>query len=184
MKVLKYLGVGSLAVIISLILGVVVLQRVSDGPIEFLQGGPFQTGEVVEEPVDDWSFGELASTQFELVGYGTSRQAGYIMLDGVAYMTCDLGFIWNRLEGTQKLVLNLIYVFKTWHMDAVEDGRARIRLDGKIYKTQFTKVEDPAIQAKLELRLEEMANEMFDDLGPATTDGPKDIWFFRIDSRA
>ena len=184
MTILKYLGAGLLVMIISLIIGVVIVQRVSDGPIEFLQGGPFKTGEIVEEPVDDWSFGELASTQFELVGYGTSRQAGYIMLDGVAYMTCDLGFIWNRLEGTQRMVLNLIYIFKTWHMDAAEDGRARIRLDGKIYKAQFTKVEDPAIQEKLELRLEEMANEMFDDLGPAPTDGPKDIWFFRIDSRA
>ena len=86
------------------------------------------------------------------------------MLDGVAYMTCDLGFIWNRLEGTQRMVLNLIYIFKTWHLDATEDGRARIRLDGKIYKAQFTKVEDPAIQEKLELRLEEMANEMFEEL--------------------
>ena len=184
MTVLKYLGVGLLAIIISLMLAVVVVQRVSDGPIEFLQGGPFKTGEVVEERVDDWSFGELANTQFELVGYGTSRRAGYIMLDGVAYMTCDLGFIWNRLEGTPKMILHLIYVFKTWHMDAVEDGRARIRLDGKIYETQFTKVEDPELQEKLKLRIEEMASEMFDDLGPAPVDGPRDIWFFRIDSRA
>ena len=183
MKVLKYLGVGLAAIIISLVLAVLVVQRVSDGPIEPLQGGPFKTGEIVEEPVDDWSFGELANAQFELEGFGTSRRAGYIMLDGVAYMTCDLGFIWNRLEGTPKLVLNLIYVFKTWHLDAVEDGRARIRMDGKIYKTQFTKVEDPELQARLEVRIEELASEMFGDLGPAPVDGPKDIWFFRMDPR-
>ena len=53
------------------------------------------------------------------------------MLDGVAYMTCDLGFIWNRLE----------------------------------------------------VRTEELASEMFGDLGPAPVDGPKDICFFRMDSR-
>tara|TARA_R110002072_G_scaffold59158_1_gene150675 strand:- start:13318 stop:13872 length:555 start_codon:yes stop_codon:yes gene_type:complete len=183
MRFLKYLGVGLLVIIISLSLGVVVVQRVSDGPIEFLQGGPFQTGEVVKEPVTDWSFGELGNTQFELVGYGTSRRAGFIMLDGVAYMTCDLGFIWNRLEGMPKMVLNLIYVFKSWHLDAVEDGRARIRLDGKIYETQFTKVEDPELQEKLKLRIETIFREMFGELGPQPVNGPKDIWFFRIDSR-
>ena len=183
MTTLKYLGVGLLVIFITLVLGVLVVQRVSDGPIEFLQGGPFKSGEIVEEPVDDWSFGELKNTQFELVGYGTSRRAGYIVLDGVAYMTCDLGFMWNRFEGAQRILLNLIYVFKTWHLDAAKDGRALIRLDGKIYKTQFTKVEDPELQERLKLRIEELAGEMFGELGPAPVSGPKDMWFFRIDSR-
>ena len=183
MKVLKYLGVGLLAIIVSLSVAVLVLQRVSDGPIEPLQGGPFKTGEIIEGPVDDWSFGELGNTQFELEGYGTSRRAGYIILDGVAYMTCDLGFIWNRLEGFPKFVLNTIYVFKTWHTDAVEDGRARIRIDGKIYKAQFVKVEDPVLQEKLKARIEVLFREMFGELGPVPTDGPKDMWFFRMDSR-
>lgn len=180
MKVLKYLGIGLLAVIFSLVVALLVVQRVSDGPIEPLQGGPFTTGEVIEEPVTDWSFGELADAQFELVGYGTTRRAGYIILDGEAYMTCDLGFIWNRLEGMPKLVLNVIYVFKTWHLDAAEDGRARIRMGGKIYNTHFTRVEDAELQKRLENRIEELASEMFGDLGPAPVEGPKDIWFFKM----
>lgn len=183
MKVLKYLSVGLFAIIVALVLTVLVVQRVSDGPIEPLQGGPFKTGELVEEPVEDWSFGALANTQFELVGYGTSRRAGYIMLDGKAYMTCDLGFMWSRFDGFQKVVLNLIYVFKTWHLNALEDGRALVRIDGKIYKAQFVKVEDPELQARLKARIETIATEMFGDLGPVPLDGPNDMWFFRMDAR-
>ena len=181
---LKYIGAGIVVLIVCLTLAVLVVQRVSDGPMEFLQGGPFKTGELVEEPVEDWSFGVGKNTEFELVGYGTSRTAGYIMLDGVAYMTCDLGFIWNRLDGMPRFILNTIYVFKTWHHDAVEDGRALIRLDDKIYKTQFTKVEDENLKDRLKVELEKLANEYFGgNLGPAPTSGPSDIWFFRMDPR-
>ncbi len=183
MTVLKYMGYGLLATILTLILAVMVIQRVSDGPIEPLQGGPFTTGEIVEAPVDDWSFGELKNTQFELEGFGTSRRAGYIMLDGVAYMTCDLGFMWNRLEGPGRIILNLIYVFKTWHLDAMEDGRARIRLDGKIYLAEFTKVDDAELQERLKRRVETLFGQMFGEIGPAPTEGPNDMWFFRIDAR-
>jgi hypothetical protein len=107
------------------------------------------------------------------------------MLDGAAYMTCDLGFIWNRLDsGMPRFVFNTIYVFKTWHLDAVKDGRALIRLDGKIYKTQFVKVEDENLKDRLKVELETLANEYFGgNLGPAPTSGPSDIWFFRMDPR-
>lgn len=184
MKVLKYLGAGLFALVVALILAVLVVQRVSDGPIEPLQGGPFKTGELIEEPVEDWSFGELADVQFELVGYGTSRRAGYIMLDGEAYMTCDLGYMWNRFDGVQRFILHTIYVFKTWHLDAVEDGRALVRIDGKIYKSQFTKVEDPELQQRLKLRIEKLATELFGDLGPAPLTGPNDMWFFKMEPRS
>jgi hypothetical protein len=75
-------------------------------------------------------------------------------------------------------------VFKTWHLDAVKDGRALIRLDGKIYKTQFMKVEDENLKDRLKVELETLANEYFGgNLGPAPTSGPSDIWFFRMDPR-
>ncbi len=183
MTVLKYLGYGLLATIVFLIVSILVVQRLSDGPIEPLQGGPFTTGELIETPVEDWSFGELKNTHFELVGFGTSRRAGYIMLDGVAYMTCDLGFMWNRLEGSSRILLNLIYVFKTWHLDAMEDGRALIRIDGKIYRAQFTKVTDAELQDRLKGRVEELFDQMFGEIGPAPIEEPNDMWFFRIDAR-
>ncbi len=182
----KYAGIFLGAVIVVVAVAVLVAQRVSDGPIAFLQGGPFQTGELVDEPVTDWSFGVGRPMAFELVGHGTSRTAGYIMHDGVAYMTCDLGYMWNRLDrGYQKWLLNLIYVFKRWHKDAVEDGRALLRIDGKLYKTQFVRVEDPELNQILRDKLEVLAREYFArDLGPPPTDPPNDIWFFRMDPRS
>lgn len=183
---MKYLGVFLVASIVVAIGAVLVAQRVSDGPMEFLQGGPFRTGELVEEPVTDWSFGVGRPMAFELVGFGTSRTAGYIMHEGVAYMTCDLGYMWNRLDGgPQRWLLNLIYTFKRWHKDAVEDGRVLIRIDGKLYKTQFVKVEDPELNRVLRGKLEDLARKYFAprELGPPPTEEPNDVWFFRMDPR-
>lgn len=181
---LKYIGIFLVSVIVMAIVAMMITQRVSDGPIEFLQGGPFKTGEWVDEPVKDWSFGLDKGTEFELVGFGTSRTAGYILHEGVPYMTCDLGFMWNRFEGQTRWILNLIYIFKRWHKDAVEDGRAVLRIEGKRYNVNFTKVEDPELDSILRTKIEQAAREYFaTDLGPRPTEPPNDIWFFRIDQR-
>lgn len=186
MVYLKWIGVSLGTLIILAVVGLLIAQRVSDGPMSFIQGGPFRTGELVDEQVTDWSFAQGKRTEFELVGFGTSRTAGFVILDGVAYMTCDLGFMWNRFEpGLLKSVLHVIYVFKHWHTDAVQDGRVLLRVDGdEIYRTQFVKVEDPELNARLRVRLEQVANEHFDsDLGPPPAEPPNDIWFFRMDPR-
>ena len=183
LKALKILGTSVVLIMALTVAAIMITQRVSDGPIEFLQGGPFTTGELVDGPVTDWSFGVGKETQFELVGFGTSRTAGYIIHDGVAYMTCDLGFMWNRFEGQQRRILKLIYLFKTWHHDAVEDGRARLRIDGRIYKANFVKVEDPELEAVLRTELEELGRQFVApaELGPRPTEPPNDVWFFRMD---
>jgi hypothetical protein len=172
-------------VIVAAIAAIMITQRVSDGPIEFLQGGPFKTGELVEDPVTDWSFAVNKPVEFELVGFGTSRVAGFIMHDGVAYMTCDLGFMWNRFEGRQRLILHLIYIFKRWHQNAVEDGRALLRIEDKIYKANFVKVEDPELNDILKVKLEELGRQYVApaELGPRPAEEPNDVWFFRMDPR-
>ena len=185
-KILKY-SMGALAVVCFLGVAIVsYIQRTSDGPMEPMQGGPFRTGELVDEPVADWSFAAARPVAFELESFGSSRMAGYIMHEGEAYMTCDLGFIWNRLEpGSQKFILRTLYTFKHWHTDALEDGRIRLRIDGKIYKATLEKVEDPRLNQELRNILEDQAREFFApmELPPEPSSEPKDIWFFRMDSR-
>ncbi len=182
---LKYISYALLTLILLSVVGILIAQRLSDGPMAFLQGGSFSSGELVEETVEDWSFAAGKEVEFELVGHGTSRTAGYIMHEGQAYMTCDLGFMWNRFEGQRRLILNLIYVFKRWHQDALEDGRALIRHEGKIFKTNFVKVEDPELEADLRATLEDLAREWIApaELGPPPAEEPNDIWFFRMDPR-
>ncbi len=186
LKILKY-SLGTLGLLCLLaVIAIFYVQSTSDGPIEPMQGGPFQTGEVVETLVEDWSFAAAKPVAFELEGFGSSRMAGFIMHEGEAYMTCDLGFIWNRLEpGTMKLALWTMYTFKHWHTDALADGRIRLRIDGKIYKANLEKVEDPDLNQQLRMVLEAQAREFFApmELPPEPSQAPNGIWFFKMSSR-
>ncbi len=181
---LKYLVLGLVGVVVVAIVGLLIAQRVSDGPMMgFIQGGPFKTGEIVETPVQDWSFAADQEFEFELVGPGTSRTAGVVMHDGVGYISCDLGFLWNRLEGSSTSVLRLIYLFKTWHHDAEEDGRAVIRVGGKRYPVYLERVTDPALVDELKTQMEALAAGYLGTgpLPPPPPEPPNDIWFFRVD---
>ena len=185
-KILKFLLIAVLLAFLLAVAIILYLQRTSDGPIEPMQGGPFVTGEIVNTPVHDWTFAAANPVPFELEAFGTTRMAGFIMHEGEAYMTCDLGFIWNRLQpGMQKTVLRVLYTFKQWHTDAVEDGRGRIRIDGNIYPVMFSKVEDPALNQALRDTIEAQAQEYFAplELGPEPEEAPNDIWFFKMESR-
>jgi len=184
MVILKYLGLGLVGLIVVAVVGLLIAQRVSDGPMMgFIQGGPFESGELVDTPVSDWSFAANQEFEFELVGPGTSRTAGVVMHDGVGYISCDLGFIWNRLEDASTSVLRLIYLFKTWHHDAEADGRAVIRVGGKRYPVYLERVTDSTLVGALKAQMEELAaGYLGATLGPPPAEPPNDIWFFRVDA--
>jgi hypothetical protein len=178
----KRLGILFLVLIGALILGLVIFQKVSDGPYGMLQGGHFRSGEMADSLTANYE--ELANkpTELLLVGPGSSRTLGIIMHDGMVYISCDLGFMWNRFEGMQKLVLNLIYVFKTWHLKAIEDGRAELRVEGKRYPGYLYLVEDEKLNTALKTQLEDLARQWIAPtlLGPVP-DAPNSILFFRFE---
>jgi hypothetical protein len=188
MQWLKWFGIGVGGLALTVVVGVLVAQRVADGPmLGFLQGGPLRSGEPVPGPIEDWSFAVGKSLEFELVGFGTSRTAGIILHDGVPYISCDLGFIWNRLEGgIGRAIPHAIYLFKHWHTDAEEDGRVRMRIEGRIYEGTLTRVQDPGQLANLKATLEDLARGYMAPtvLGPPPAEPPNDIWFFRVDPPA
>ncbi len=159
-----------------------VYQRFSDGPTGPLSGGPFRTGEVVPAPVDDWSL-LRGDFEFELVGDGTSRTAGGIWLDDKVYISCDLGFMWSRLpDGATRNILEVIFWFKDWHERATEDGRVRIRKDGRIYPVTIERVQDPALIEALKAAIEVEAAAFFEgvDISTRPEQPPNDIWFFLV----
>jgi len=170
------------SLVVVVFLSIKVLQRVSDGPIGPLQGGNFTTGELIDATTTDFATLAEKPAELLLVGPGTSRTLGFFMHDGIIYISCDLGFIWNRLEGSSKYILNLIYIFKDWHEEAVVDGRAELRIEGRRYAGQLTRVEDEALLSTLKTNLEEYAREFLgpEALGPIPPK-PNDIWFFRFD---
>lgn len=132
-SILKGLGI-----IIGLIALTVVLTlfaaRFADGPWAVISGGSFSTGEVVsEEP--DWAFvKDRQEVEFELVSTGRSRTTWIMEADGrifipSGYMNTTFGKIW-----------------KQWPAHAEEDGRAILRVDGKLYHRNMVRImEDPAL---------------------------------------
>ena len=178
-------------------IGFASIQRASDGPLnDIIPGGPLVAGELTREGPIDWDDeletlrgcrGEACSAnvlaELQLVEPAYSRFTGIMVADGDLYVPCDLGFMWNRFEGSQRYILELIYWFKTWHEHALLDGRAVIRIDGKRYAGQLVRVTDTSLEGALRRQLETMAIEWLkpDVLGPRPTDEPNDIWFFRFD---
>ncbi len=187
--------VGALALLVLAAAGIYVYLRAHDGPIGPIPGGPLRSGELVTDRDVDWvaatdgailrpvEIGETFALQ--LVEPPWSRTTGVMLYEGALYVPCDLGFMWGRFEGSARRTLHLIYLLKDWHEKAERDGRVLIRMAGKRYERQAVRVTDPATLTALKAQLEDMAREWIapDELGPPPTQGPRDIWFFRLDPR-
>lgn len=180
-------------VVLVLIGGVFIAQRVSDGPLNaMLPGGPLRAGTLASNDASlakhlvTRSADTMDPIELQLVDPPTSRYTGIMLHDGQVYVPCDLGYMWGRFEGRQRTMLHVIYLFKDWHEDALEDGRVVVRVDGVRYEGQAVRVTNPVLDAALRAQLETMAARFVapDPLPPAPTEPPNDIWFFRIDPRA
>lgn len=115
-------------VFLVLVFGTLALARFADGPLEIVAGGPFVTGEVARvEP--DWSFAkDYPTVEFQLLDPEVSRTTWIAVHEGrvfipSGYMTTWWGKIW-----------------KQWPLQAEQDGRAILRVDGKVYDRQLVRV--------------------------------------------
>jgi hypothetical protein len=172
--VLRILG-GVASLLVAALMVVFIGGRFSDGPMGFFSGGPLESGEVVTAPVDDWSFvRDVETIEFQLVEPPRSRTVWIVYNEdanegadgGAAFIPCGLPNF--RL-------------WKQWPREAVEDGRAVLRIEGRRYPVQLTKIEEPALRTAVLARVTEKYPSP-----PGAADGPPDpdaVWFFRIDSR-
>ncbi|HKC50174.1 MAG TPA: hypothetical protein VKF60_05225 [Myxococcota bacterium] len=185
-KVLSYTAIAAAILVVLLIATMLVAQRVSDGPIGPLGGGPLRTGALVTESNVDWSFlGGGKEIELQLVAPPRSRITGSLVHDGQLFVPCDLGFFWRRIPNAGlRWIGGVIYSVKRWHEDALRDGRVVLRVAGKRYERQAVRVTDPELLATLRSIFEERAKQY---LGTgALLDVPADpdaIWFFRMDPR-
>jgi hypothetical protein len=151
------------AVVVALFALVFFAARFHDGPLGPIPGGPLAAGDLVAEPVADWSFvKDTGEIELQLDAQPRSRVTWIFYLDGKAYVPCSLGFPPG----------------KNWHHLAAQDGRATLRIDGKRYPVTMTRLDDaaaqvigPAARAELERK--------YGDL-PASDAG---VWLFEIASR-
>ena len=186
MKTLLLIAAGLLALILTLVVGLFVWARFSDGPLGPIAGGALDSGEYVEASGVDWNsvLGEkpVVEIELQLESTGTSRTTGAFAHNGHLYVPCDLGYVWRRLpNGTARLVLHTMWLSKDWHLRAQEDGRAVVRINSNLYRLNAVRVNDEALLSGFRKHVSEAAAGAFELLDVRTN--PEDIWFFRLDPR-
>jgi hypothetical protein len=162
MTVLRWL-LRIAAVLVALIALAFFGARFHDGPLGPIPGGPLAAGELVAEPVADWSFAkDTGEIQLQLATQSRSRTVWFFVLNGKAYVPCSLDFPPG----------------KTWHHEAVKDGRATLRIDGQRYLVTLTKLDDSAAQGMGEAARAELKRK-YGEL----PSGEHGAWLFEVTSR-
>lgn len=157
LRVLAWLLLG-LAGIVAII---ALFARVTDGPIGPFPGGPLDSGELVIGPDPDWSFAAaIPSIELQVnPAHPLSRTVWVLVDQGELFVPAGLA---SR---------------KTWPSQAVADGRVVIRIAGKRYERQASRVTDP-------VRLDALRSALGRKYGMTpSADGSDDTWFFRLAPR-
>ncbi len=120
-----------LALILTIFVGLGILfyaVRYHDGPMEIISGGPFTTGELIEN-VDDWSFlRDHQTVAMQTMVPPRSRTMWIVVSDNrpfivSSFMNTAFGKLW-----------------KQWPRKIAEDNRVIIRVDGKLYRFNLERV--------------------------------------------
>lgn len=170
MRIFKWL-VGGIAGLIGLAVVLLVIgARFKDGPIAIIPGGPLEAGEMVTGAEPDWTFArDIGEMEFQLVTPPLSRVIWLQVHDKKlyvvsGYMNSTIGRLW-----------------KQWPAQALEDGRAVIRIEGKRYERQMVRILDdrPLLEA--------IAAEVSRKYGAGLTAdmaASGDAWFFALQPRS
>lgn len=161
MKILKWLGLG-LAAVATCVLLVAFAARFGDGPLGAFPGGELVAGEWVDAVPSDWSFAsDVQEMDLQLEEPLSSRRTWLVVHDGSLYVSCSFP---NGL--------------KRWPHHARKDGRAVLRLDGRLYRVELRYVADPKLaNAAAKLRSAKYGLEVRDEADPDM------IWFFEVRPR-
>ena len=133
MKWLLKIG-GALVLLIVLVIGgTFFVARFHDGPLEgslaIVAGGEFETGELQTGNEPDWKFlTDYPTIEFQLLDPARSRRTFIMETEGRIFIPS--GYM-NSIQGK---------VWKHWPMEAESDGRAILRVDGKLYERNLVRV--------------------------------------------
>jgi len=141
LKGLKWLVYAAVGIVAIALLAVFAL-RFGDGPTAIIAGGPFSSGELHSGPEPDWSFlKDRQEVEFQLLEPARSRTTWIVEHEGRIYIP----------SGYMKSTLGKLW--KHWPLEAEKDGRALLRVDGKIYERTLVRVKDapelPVIASEL-----------------------------------
>ncbi len=169
-KALMWGGAGVIGLAALSLVALLIGARFGDGPIAIIPGGPLEAGELVTGAEPDWTFArDVAEMEFQLVDPPVSRVIWLQVYDKKlyvvsGYMNTTIGRLW-----------------KQWPAQALEDGRAVIRIAGKRYERQLVRIlDDRAV-------LEGIAAEVSRKYGAGLTAdmaASGDAWFFALEPRS
>jgi len=171
MKIVLRIVLGLLGALVLLVAIGVIGARFADGPVALLAGGPFTSGELVTGPEPDWSLArDVREVEFQLVEPPRSRTTWILEHEGrifipSGYMTTTWGKIW-----------------KQWPLEALEDGRAILRIGDELYDRELVRIEEGPLLAPLTAELGQKY------LGGAAV-SPEDVtsgslWLFELAPRS
>jgi hypothetical protein len=159
MSILRWIAIGLVLLIVAIAL-VFVGARFADGPLGMIPGGELRSGELVAESQVDWTFATDEPTlELQLVNPVRSRTVWIVVHQGQLYIPCSLSFP----------------PFKTWHREALDDGRSVLRLGDRRYERQLVRVTDEALIAELA----PLAAKKY-ELGGGGPVDPSRGWFFHV----
>ena len=172
MHILKWLG-GIVGALVLAIVVVTFAARMGDGPTAILPGGPLEAGELYAGPEPDWTFArDLPEMEFQLAEPPVSRTIWLQVVDGKlyvvsGYMNSTVGKLW-----------------KHWPMQAEEDPRAVIRIDGKRYLRNIRRLgpDHPALPGIAS----EISRKYGAPMPPESASqvaASGDAWFFAVEPR-
>ena len=171
--ILKILG-GLIGLLLLFVVGTFVVARFHDGPMDggfaIVSGGPFASGEMHTGAEPDWSFlKDYPTVEFQLLDPERSRTT-FVMEHGnrifipSGYMNSLLGKLW-----------------KHWPMEAEQDGRAILRVDGRLYERQLVRITEGEI---LDGVLSELGRKYGEgEPAPLSMVTSNDLWIFELAPR-
>ena len=127
LKWVLYAAIG-----LALVVGLFVFgARFADGPVAIVPGGEFASGERYEGSEPDWSFlKDRQEVEFQLMDPERSRTTWIVEHDGRIYIPCGyMNSTWGR-------------IWKKWPIEAEQDGRAVLRVDGVLYDRQLVRINE------------------------------------------
>ncbi len=138
MKSILRIVLGLLGSLVLLIAIALIGARFADGPVAIIAGGPFTSGDLVTGPEPDWSFArDIEEVEFQLVEPPRSRTTWILEHEGRIYIPCGyMTTTWGK-------------IWKQWPIEALEDGRAILRVGDKLYERELVRIADGPLLAPL-----------------------------------
>ena len=154
---LRILG-GFLLLVVVLVVGLFAIARFHDGPLDgglaIVAAGAFKSGELQAGPEEpDWAFlRDYSTVEFQLLDPVRSRTTWIMEHEGRIFIPS--GYM-NSIGGK---------IWKHWPKEAEEDGRAILRVDGRLYERQLVRIREGGVAPPV---LAELARKYADLIGVA-----------------